>query len=89
MREPGLDPVHEAEQFQPCDVVVLPRGLPGAGVPAGSRAVVLEVHRAPSLAYEVEVSDDDGRTLFAGSVPAAFIATDTDDSVDDRLLRGT
>ncbi|WP_157683421.1 DUF4926 domain-containing protein [Microlunatus soli] len=63
MREPGRRTVSGAELFQPFDVVVLPEGIPEAGVPAGSRAVVVEVHRATlGLAYEVEVSRADGRT---------------------------
>jgi len=50
------------------DVVRLVRGVPEAGIPAGTLAVVLEVSTEPELHYEIEVSDGDGRTIYQGSV---------------------
>lgn len=42
-------------------------------MPDGAPAVVPEVHRDPYLAYEIEVVDADGRTLFAGAVDPAWV----------------
>ena len=52
------------EQF---DVVRLAEGLPDEGLPPGTQATVLEVYTDPP-GYEVEVVDDNGETLFLGSV---------------------
>lgn len=57
-------------ELKPLDVVRLRSGFPEHGVPAGARAVVLEIHTEPYLAYEVEVVDEVGRTTFIGSVEA-------------------
>ncbi|MEA3502008.1 MAG: DUF4926 domain-containing protein [Actinomycetota bacterium] len=54
--------------LRPSDVVTLPAGLPEHGVPEGATAVVLEVHYEPFLAYEIEVVDSRGRSLFVGAV---------------------
>ena len=61
------------EPLRPFDVVRVPAGLPEYGVPAGARAVILEVHDDPHLAYEIEVVDDDGRTVFTGAVDPACV----------------
>jgi hypothetical protein len=53
------------EQFE---VVRLRHGLPEEGLPAGTEAVVLDVYDEPP-GYEIEVVDDQGRTLYWGSVP--------------------
>jgi hypothetical protein len=55
-------------RLQPLDVVRFRKSLDDHGIAAGTRGVVLEVHDAPSLAYEVEVTDGDGRTVFLGAV---------------------
>jgi Domain of unknown function (DUF4926) len=60
-------------RIEPLDVVVLTAGLPQHGVVAGSLAVVLEVHEHPHLAYEVEVVDAEGRTIFLGAVDPAQV----------------
>ena len=49
------------------DCVRLVRGVPDAGLPPGTEAVILEVSEVPELHYEIEVSDGDGRTLYQGS----------------------
>lgn len=50
------------------DVVRLPEGLPEHGIPAGATAAVVEVHGSPPLAYEIEVVDASGKTLWWGPV---------------------
>lgn len=57
----------------PFDVVVLPAGLAEAGLPPGTRAVVIEIHTEPYEALEIEVVDDDGRTIFSGAVETAWV----------------
>ncbi|TCM48855.1 DUF4926 domain-containing protein [Kribbella sp. VKM Ac-2568] len=61
------------EHIEQFDTVRIPAGLPEHGVPEGALAVVLEVHRDPYLAYEIEVVDAGGRTLFAGAVDPAWV----------------
>lgn len=56
------------------DVVRLVRGVPEAGIPAGTLAVVLEVSTEPELHYEIEVADRDGRTIFQGSATPEDLA---------------
>jgi len=60
-------------RLNPFDVVRFRKGLDDHGVAAGTRAVVLEVHEKPSLAYEVEVTDQDGRTVFFGAVAPDYL----------------
>ena len=62
-----------SDRLVPFDVVRIPAGIPEHGVPAGARAVVLEVHEDPYLAYEIEVVDDDGRTFFTGAVDPTWV----------------
>jgi hypothetical protein len=45
------------------DVVRLVVDLPDEGLPAGAVGAVVHVFDKPSLAYEVEFTDDDGRTI--------------------------
>ena len=53
--------------FSELEVVRLVRGVPEAGVEAGTLAVVLEVSTEPELHYEIEVTDAEGRTLYQAS----------------------
>jgi hypothetical protein len=53
--------------IKPLDVVRLKYGLPDEGLPPGTEATVLDVYETPP-GYEIEVSDDQGRALFIGSV---------------------
>jgi hypothetical protein len=59
------------------DVVRFRKSLDDHRVPVGARGVVLEVHESPSLAYEVEVTDDDGRTVFFGAVDPDYLEPET------------
>jgi len=45
------------------DVVRLTVDLPDEGLSAGAVGAVVHVFEKPSLAYEVEFTDDDGRTI--------------------------
>ena len=54
--------------FTPFDVVRLVHGIPDAGIAPGTEAVVLEVSDEPELHYEIEVVDDEGRTLYQAAV---------------------
>lgn len=58
-------------EVTPFMVIRLLSGVPEHGVSPGAMAVVLEVHSEPYEAYEVEVTDDAGRTVFTGTVEAA------------------
>ncbi|MBM6403576.1 DUF4926 domain-containing protein [Phycicoccus sp. CSK15P-2] len=60
----------------PFDVVVLPAGLPQFGVSPGSRAVVIEIHEDPYEAFEIEVVDENGQTLYSGAVETAWVELD-------------
>ena len=53
--------------FQEFDLVRLVHGVPAAGLPPGTVAVVLEVSQLPDPHYEIEVTDDQGRTVYQGS----------------------
>lgn len=67
----------------PFDVVVLLEGIPELNIPPGSRAVVLDVYESPSPAFEVEVVNTEGATLFVGAVAGELVrhldATDSED----------
>ena len=69
-----------SNRLNPFDVVRFRKALDNHGVAAGTRGVVLEVHESPSLAYEVEVTDDDGRTVFFGAVDPDYVERETPDS---------
>ncbi|NNL70328.1 MAG: DUF4926 domain-containing protein [Acidimicrobiia bacterium] len=58
-------------EIVPFAVVRLLSGLPEYAISAGSLAVVLEVHSEPYEAYEVEIVDHEGRTVFAGAIDPA------------------
>jgi Domain of unknown function (DUF4926) len=45
------------------DVVILQKDVPDQGLKAGMKGVVVFMFDAPSLAYEVEFSDNSGRTI--------------------------
>jgi len=62
-----------SERLHPFDVVRFRKRLDDHGIAEGTRGVVLEVHEAPRLAYEVEVTDSDGRTVFFGAVDPDYI----------------
>ncbi len=74
---PPLVSVPEPEggfEFSPLELVVLTDGLPDAGIEAGATATVVAVHREDGeLAYEVEVSDDEGGRRFLGIVPPSAL----------------
>ncbi|MFI5707516.1 DUF4926 domain-containing protein [Kribbella sp. NPDC051620] len=70
--------------LRPLDVVRIPAGLPEEGVPAGSRAVILDVYVSHYFAYEVEVVDREGRTLFTGAVEPERIELEVDLDKSDR-----
>lgn len=54
------------EAIKQYQIVRLVRGVPEEGIEPGTRAVVLEVF--DDDAFEIEVADDQGRTLYEGSV---------------------
>ncbi|MCE6998526.1 DUF4926 domain-containing protein [Saccharothrix sp. S26] len=56
--------------FNQFDVAYLSEDLPDEGLKAGTQVTVLEVYDEPALAYEVEVVDHSGVTLFQGAVTA-------------------
>lgn len=62
-----------SRRLGPFDVVRIPAGIAEQGVPPEARAVVVEVHEDPHLAYEIEVVDEDGMTLFIGAVDPAWV----------------
>ena len=47
--------------------------LAGGEVSVGSVGVILEVTSEPELAYELEIVDDDGKSLFSGEVDSSMI----------------
>jgi hypothetical protein len=63
-------------RFALFDVITLPEGISGSGVPPGARGTVLDVYEEPALAYEIEVTDEEGRTLFLGAVDAIYVEPD-------------
>lgn len=66
---PGPPP----HRLAPFDVVRITAGLPQHGIAPGTRAVILEIHEDPYLAYEIEVVGDDGHSLFIGAVDPAQV----------------
>lgn len=64
----------------PFDVVVLPAGLPQFGVAPGSQAVVLEIYQDPYEAFEIEVVDENGQTLYSGAVETACVELENPES---------
>ncbi len=59
--------------YQELDTVKLRVPLPQAGLAVGAIGTVLLVHGEPPQAYEVEISGDDGVTLFMGALTAEQI----------------
>jgi hypothetical protein len=55
--------VEAIKQYQ---MVRLVRGIPDEGIEPGTHAVVLEVFNDD--AFEIEIADNQGRTLYEGSV---------------------
>ncbi|MCR9003592.1 DUF4926 domain-containing protein [Rahnella perminowiae] len=47
----------------PYDVVVLVKNMPDKGLTKGMIGTVVDVYSTPSLAYEVEFCDQQGRTI--------------------------
>ncbi|QLR79334.1 DUF4926 domain-containing protein [Citrobacter freundii] len=47
----------------PLDVVFLNVDLPGFGLTKGQVGAVIDVYHSPSLAYEVEFCDEEGKTI--------------------------
>ena len=68
------------ERFRPFDVVKFRKDLVKHSIAAGTRATVLEVHEGPSLAYEVEVADKNGQSLFVGAVAPDYLELVTPDT---------
>lgn len=63
--------VPQMNDFAPLDVVRLPLGLSEHGVPEDALGVVLDVHYDPYVAYEIEVANEYGETIFVGAVEPA------------------
>lgn len=61
------------EPLKQFDIVRVLDGVPSHGLPPGCLATILEVHAKPDLAFEIEVSDESGRTLFTGAVSASQV----------------
>lgn len=55
------------------DTVRIPAGISEYDIPEGAIATVLDVYEHPYRAYEIEVVDDNGRTVFVGVVDAAWV----------------
>ena len=64
-------------RFAPFDMVRFCKSLDDHGIAEGTRGVVVQVHETPRLAYEVEVTDRDGRTVFLGAVDPEFLEVPT------------
>lgn len=74
---PRLAPVPDPPggfEFGVLELVLLPDGIPDAGVEPGAVGTVVAVHRDPSLGYEVEVSGEDGGRQFLGVLPPSAVA---------------
>lgn len=70
-------------RLAPFDVVRITAWLPQHGVAPGTRAVILEIHEDPHLAYEIEVVGDDGQSLFIGAVDPAQVEPVWNDERDE------
>ncbi|NNM44394.1 DUF4926 domain-containing protein [Knoellia koreensis] len=55
------------------DTVRVPAGIPESDVQEGAMATVLDVYTDPHLAYEIEVVDVEGRTLYEGVVDPSWV----------------
>jgi len=64
-------------RFELLDMVRFRKSLDDHGIAEGTRGVVVEVHETPRLAYEVEVTNRDGRTVFLGAVDPEYLEVPT------------
>jgi uncharacterized protein DUF4926 len=60
--------------FHQFDVVFIRHDIPESGISAGTAATILDVYKSPKLAYEVEIADEYGRTLFTGAIEAEMLS---------------
>ena len=49
--------------LSPFDIIFLNENMPELGLVKGQKGVILDVYNSPSLAYEVEFCDKEGKTL--------------------------
>lgn len=56
------------DMYQEFDVVRLKNSIPEYGIDIVAQVVILTVERSPQLHYEVEICDQDGKTLFQGGL---------------------
>ncbi len=49
------------------DVVILISGIPERGFKAGMKGAIVDVYSEQEEAYEVELYDEDGRTIYPSS----------------------
>lgn len=61
-------------EFSVLEMVLLPAGLPDAGIEPGATATVVAVHHEPEFGYEIEVSGEDGGRRYLGVVPPSAVA---------------
>lgn len=61
------------EDIKQLDTVRIPGGIQENDVPEGALATVLDVYSDPYLAYEIEVVDAGGRTLYVGVVDPSWV----------------
>ncbi|MBM7773968.1 hypothetical protein JOD54_004172 [Actinokineospora baliensis] len=54
-------------RFELFDLVRIKQGRPDEGLQAGTCGTVVVVFDAPVPGYEIEVADENGRTLYLGS----------------------
>lgn len=59
--------------FKQFDTVRVRPGIPESDIPAGLLATILDVYTDPHLAYEIEVVDANGLTLYVGVVDPSWI----------------
>lgn len=65
-----------AMKFAPLDVVFLKTDLPDVGLLKGQIGVIIDTYHCPSLAYEVEFCDDDGKTIALLALPPDKLSKD-------------
>lgn len=52
------------------DVVALSTDIPDAGLVMGMKGVIIDTYSSPSIAYEVEFCDEEGRTIVSLALSA-------------------
>lgn len=67
-------------------VVVVARDLPEKSLRRGMRGTIVDIYEGPPPAYELEIVDDEGRTVFLGAVDAEDVHPDF--STEDTCFRG-